>query len=632
LIDLLIIVAFVVYSIGNGFRNRARASGDLEEYFLAGRSVRGWRAGFSLAATQFAADTPLLVTGLIASGGIFMLWRLWIYGLGFLMIGFLLGRSWRRSLVLTDAELTEVRYSGRGALVLRGLKAFYYGTVMNCTIMAMVLVAASRIAEVFLPWHEWLPEGIYLPIQEAVRAVGIPLASGAGGLEPWVATTNNLISILLIVSFTALYSTTGGLRSVIATDTVQFSLAMVGTLVYAIVIVVRSGGVGRMLERLTDIYGSAVAGRLLSYSPDSLEAMTPFLVIVALQWFFERNSDGTGYFAQRMMACRSDGDARYAAFLFTWLQIVARSLLWVVIGVGLLVVYPFDPAAAGGDGFVTARETLFATGVKDLLPPGVRGLMLTGLLAALASTIDTHLTWGASYWCNDLYLRILNRGVLRREPSKREQVAVARASNVIILGIALAIMANLGSIQKAWYVTLLFGAGTGAVLVLRWVWERVNLYSEATAIVASLSLAPVLLATVEAEWLRLLLMASVSTAAVIAVTLATRPTPSAVRVAFFRRVDPPGFWRRTAMEAGEDPRRPLAAMRRALWLTGATSLSVYLLLAGFGKLLLPAPGEGRLFPASLVLAGLAATGAWWRAARREFSSDAARSANRASDA
>ena len=63
MIDLIIVLAFIAYSIGNGFRNRAKASENLEEYFLAGRSIRGWRAGFSLAATQFAADTPLLVTG-----------------------------------------------------------------------------------------------------------------------------------------------------------------------------------------------------------------------------------------------------------------------------------------------------------------------------------------------------------------------------------------------------------------------------------------------------------------------------------------------------------------------------------------------------------------------------------------
>ncbi|MCH8268341.1 MAG: Na+:solute symporter [Acidobacteria bacterium] len=612
MLDLLIVSAFILYSISNGFRNRAKASRSLEEYFLAGRSIKGWRAGVSLAATQFAADTPLLVTGLIATGGIFMLWRLWIYGLGFLMIGFLLGRGWRRARVLTDAELTEIRYSGRGVLMLRGLKAIYYGTVMNCTIMAMVLVAATRICEVFLPWHEWLPGAFYRWMYNLVEWVGVPLSSGATGLEPYVATTNNLFSLLLIIAFTALYSTTGGLRSVIATDTVQFTIAMVGTLIYAVVVVIQSGGIGQIVNGLVEHYGEAQASRFLSFTPTAGEALMPFLVVISLQWFFERNSDGTGYFAQRMMSCRSDRDARMAAFIFTWLQILLRSLFWLVIGVGLLVIYPFDPASAGGETFVAGRELLFATGIRDLLPAGIKGIMLTGLLAALASTIDTHLTWGASYWSNDLYLRIINREWLQREPSTREQVMVARLSNVVILAIALVIMANLQSIQTAWYITLLFGAGTGAVLVLRWLWERINLYSEIAAIGVSILLAPVLLFTVEAEWLRLLLMSSISTLVVVAVTLLTRPTEEAVLVEFYKRVDPPGFWKRTAAQAGAEARRPMEAFRSGAYLTVTVSLSIYLLLVGIGKLLLPAPGSSMAYSWFYVLLGVGSVALWWQ--------------------
>jgi Na+/proline symporter len=166
--------------------------------------------------------------------------------------------------------------------------------------MAMVLVAATRISGVFLPWHEWLPEGLYGTLQAMVQAVGVPLASGAAGLETWVATTNNLISILLIVAFTALYSTTGGLRSVIATDTVQFGVAMLGTLVYAVVVIIRSGGLGGIVDGVVERYGAATSERILSWAPDAGDALLPFLVIVSLQWFFERNSDGTGYFAQRI--------------------------------------------------------------------------------------------------------------------------------------------------------------------------------------------------------------------------------------------------------------------------------------------------------------------------------------------
>ncbi len=612
MIDLLIVIAFIIYSISNGFRNQSKASENLEEYFLAGRSIKGWRAGFSLAATQFAADTPLLVTGLIATGGVFMLWRLWIYGLGFLMIGFLLGRSWRRAQVITDAELTEIRYSGRGVLALRGLKAIYYGTVMNCTIMAMVLVAATRISEIFLPWNDWLPASLYQPVYGLVKTVGIQLASGATGLEPWVATTNNLISILLIIGFTALYSTTGGLRSVIATDTVQFSIAIIGTAVYAIVVIIESGGVGKIVHSLVELYGAKFTSQVLSFSPNTFEALMPFLIIVSLQWFFERNSDGTGYFAQRMMACRSDRDAKVAAFIFTWLQIFLRSLIWLIIGVGLLVVYPFDPATASGESFVAGRELLFATGIKDLLPPGIRGLMLTGMLAALASTIDTHLSWGASYWSNDLYLRIVNKAWLKREPSNKEQVIVARLSNIMILTIALIIMANLGSIQTAWYVTLLFGAGTGAVLVLRWVWERINLFSEVSAIIVSLIFAPIILFTVEAEWLRLLLMSSISTVVVVVVTLMTRPTAEKTLTEFYKRVDPPGFWKNTAKKLKMDNRHPMETFKKGAYLTVTTSLSVYLLLVGFGKLILPNPESAITYSWIYIILGFASLPLWWK--------------------
>lgn len=612
MIDILIVLAFVVYSISNGFRNQSKASENLEEYFLAGRSVKGWKSGFSMAATQFAADTPLLVTGLIATGGIFMLWRLWIYGLGFLMIGFLLGRAWRRAHVLTDAELTEIRYSGRGVLALRGLKAIYYGTVMNCTIMAMVLVAATRISEVFLLWHQWMPDSVYQPIFGIVQSVGVPLASGATGLETYVATTNNVISILAIIAFTALYSTTGGLRSVIATDSVQFIIAMVGTFVYAIIVVIQSGGLGNIVSNLVEIYGQAKTSQMLSFSPNTGEALLPFLVIISLQWFFERNSDGTGYFAQRLMACRSNDDARFAAVIFTWLQIFLRSLIWLIIGVGLLVVYPFDPATAGGEEFTAAREILFATGIKDLLPVGVKGLMLTGMLAALASTIDTHLTWGASYWSNDIYLRIINRQWLNREPTDKEQVIIARLSNVLILGIALVIMANLQSIQTAWYITLLFGAGTGAVLVLRWLWERINLYSEISAIIISLIVAPIILFTVEAEWLRLLLMSSISTVVVITVTLLTRPTEKSVLREFYKRVDPPGFWQNTSADLQVETERPMDAFKDGVYLTVTTSLSVFLLLIGFGKLILPNPATSIAYSWIYIGLGVGSIALWWK--------------------
>jgi len=284
MLDLLIVVAFIVYGLMSGLRARSKASQSLDEYFLAGRTIKGWRAGVSMAATQFAADTPLLVAGLVATAGVFAVWRLWIYGLAFLLLAWLFASNWRRAGVLTDAEVTRVRYSGRAVAPLRLFKAVYYGTVINCVVLAMVLVAAIRIAEVFLPWHEWMPAGLYQVVASFIEASGIRLGESITGLDPITTSANNLISILLILVFTATYSITGGLRAVVQTDVMQFAVAMLGTVAYAWFVVDAAGGLGGLTDRVVELYGMGQASKLLSFSPPSNvgEAVLPFLVIVGM--------------------------------------------------------------------------------------------------------------------------------------------------------------------------------------------------------------------------------------------------------------------------------------------------------------------------------------------------------------
>lgn len=622
MIDLLIVAAFIAYAIGSGLKARGSASRNLSEYFLAGRTISGWKAGFSMSATQFAADTPLLVTGLVATAGVFALWRLWIYALAFLLMAFVFSVGWRRGGVLTDAELTEVRYSGAGVLPLRVLKAVYYGTIINCVVMAMVLVAAIRIAEVFLPWHAWLPGGMYAPLLSLASGTGIELG-GVTGLDVATATTNNLLSILLIVTFTALYSTTGGLRAVINTDVAQFLLAMGGTLAYAWVVVREAGGLGALPGRVAELYGAEQAARMLSFAPpdSAAQVLLPFLMIIGMQWLFQMNSDGTGYLAQRSMACRTDRDARVAGVVFAWAQVFFRSLLWLAIAVGLLALYPFSAAEAGAGDFAAARELVFVVGIDELLPPGARGLMLVGLLAALASTLDTHLNWGASYWSNDVYDRLVSRAWLGREPGGRELVIVARLANLLILAIAIVIMANLGSIQTAWFISLLFGAGMGSVLVMRWLWERINLWSELAAMTVSLLLAPLLLLRYgtdpATEWLRLGIMALVTSAAAIMVTFITPATSEHVLVSFYERVRPFGWWHSTARLAGDAPHAPLRALGGLLRTVVAAALSLFLLLAGVGRLLISVPQASARLSWVFVAGGLVLVPVWWRAVARE---------------
>ncbi len=625
LIDVLIVIAFIIYVVSSGFKNKAQASKNLEEYFLAGRTLPGWKAGLSMAATQFAADTPLLVTGLIATAGIFALWQLWIFALAFLLMGFMLAPSWRRAGVLTDAELTESRYGRTPATVLRGIKALYLGTILNCTVLAWVLLAAVKIAEPLLLWDQWLPLTVFEHVVDMVRWFGISFSTGnLDNPDVSIKTANNFISLVMILTVTTFYSTTGGLRSVVSTDVVQIVIMFLGTLAFTIIVVNEVGGLEAITHRIYNDFGSGGSGAIL---PDQILAFTPdhakgvssaMLLLLSVQWLIQLNSDGTGYLAQRSMACRSDTDARTAAIIFTFTQILLRSLLWLPLGLGLLIIFPPDlalsPAAIQSD-----REATYVRGMLELLPPGVMGLMLTAMLAALASTIDTHLNWGSSYWTNDIYKRFVCRAWLKTEPSARSLVWIARWANVFILLIALAIMTQLTSINQAWQASLLFGAGMGIVLVLRWIWWRMNAWGEIVAILVSLLVSPFLILYVDDQYqhIRLLVVALIATLSALLAIHIAGPEDRSLLITFYRKAQPVGFWGPIAKDAGFEGKESARRFWRSLGATATCGLSVFCLLVGTGTWLTGSPtpmwfSSRPLWILGLIFLGLSLCPFWYR--------------------
>ena len=117
-IDWIVIIGYLLINLLIGVYYRRRASGNTEDFFLSGREVSWWLAGTSMVATTFAADTPLLVSGLVATQGIAGNWIWWSMCLSGMLTVFFFARYWRRAEVLTDVELAEVRYSGKPAAFL----------------------------------------------------------------------------------------------------------------------------------------------------------------------------------------------------------------------------------------------------------------------------------------------------------------------------------------------------------------------------------------------------------------------------------------------------------------------------------------------------------------------------------
>src|SRR3954467_3504089 len=149
-LDWVVIVVYFLINLAIGFYYYRRASGSVNEFFISGRNVPWWLAGTSMVATTFAADTPLVVTGMVYRNGIAGNWLWWNGALSGMLTVFFFARLWRRAGVLTDMELAELRYSGKPAAFLRGFRALYLALPINTIIMGWVNLAMVKILQLTL--------------------------------------------------------------------------------------------------------------------------------------------------------------------------------------------------------------------------------------------------------------------------------------------------------------------------------------------------------------------------------------------------------------------------------------------------------------------------------------------------
>jgi solute:Na+ symporter, SSS family len=589
-----IVVAYLALALAVGVWVSRRAGRSIDSYFVAERGLPWWWLGTSMVATTFAADTPLVVAGLVAEHGVAGNWFWWSWAISHVSMAVVFAALWRRARILTDAELVELRYGGRSASVLRGFKAVFFAVVINGIVLGWVIRAMVKIAAPFVHWEAWLGAERLASFEAAW-----PDAVTIGG-------PGDTITVLALFAFIALYSSLGGIRGVILTDLLQFTLALVASVAFAWVAVGAVGGLGGLRAGLDVHYD---ADRVLAFVPSTGAAWLPlhiFFIYLAVQWWAQYFSDGSGYLAQRLFAAKDDAHAERGGLWFVVANYAVRTWPWVLIGLVALVVFPLgithdSPGAA----LVAAdREMAYPVLMSELLPVGLLGMLFASLLAAFMSTVDTHINWGSSYLVNDLYRRFL-----RPAASQRELVAVSRLGVIGLAMLAVLVAAQIESIAQAWRFFIALGAGLGLPAMLRWLWWRVNAWTEIVGMVAATATALVLyplFPDTRDEYL-LVAIVTLSMAAALAATFLTAPVPRDHLARFVQRVRPPGWWH------GLPGRAPPRAMAWTAGAWAAGNVAVFGLLFGIGHALLGRPLAGGLVTLTGALATAAAVVAMGRA-------------------
>ena len=556
-IDWCIVAAYFAISLAVGIWASRNAGGDTRSFFLAGRNMPWWLLGISMVATTFSTDTPNLVTDLVRRDGVSGNWGWWAFLLTGMLTVFVYSKLWHRSGVLTDIEFYELRYSGKAAAFLRGFRAVYLGLVFNVLVMGAVSLAAIKFGEIVL------------------------------GLPGW-------LTLLIAGSITIAYSTLGGLKAVIITDLIQFTLAMIGS-IWAMLYILGLPEIGGLSNLITH---SNVIDKL-SLIPDlsDPDVWVPVLLVpLAVQWWASyypgAEPGGGGYIAQRMFSAKDEANALGATLLFNVAHYALRPWPWILIALSSLVIYPelsdiqkafpdLPPDKLGHDIAYPAMLTL--------LPTGLLGLVSASLIAAFMSTMSTQLNLGASYLVNDLHHRFI-----KPNASEKELVMMGRVFTVIsiILGAGLGLV--LTSAGQAFNLLLMIGAGTGLIYILRWFWWRINAYTEIVAMISSLIIAGYMnFGGLEIPgWLKIVYGAGITTIVWIIATYVTPPDDDETLQNFVNKINPggPGWKKYSSSIASETWEVPKGILSMVLG-----CFSVYGLLLGVGQLI-----YGNFYPGILI--------------------------------
>ncbi|EDX85779.1 transporter, SSS family protein [Synechococcus sp. PCC 7335] len=541
-IDWLIVASYLILTLILGAYLSSRALKHKRSLLDGRRSPAWWLLGTSMAATTFSADTPLYIAGIVANRGIAGNWEWWCFGFAHVLMIYLFSRLWRRSEIVTDAELTELRYGGKPAAVLRGVKAFLFAVPLNCLGIGYAMLAMMKVM--------------------AVLQSGPGIDALAGGPKLWSAITLTIVVII--------YAACSNLWNVVATDFFQFSVALLGSLVVAAVSVNAVGGMRPLVEQL-----SASNPEMLTFVPlrfdqgiewSALAAIpsSTFLAYGFLQWWSFRRSDGGGEFAQRLATSKTTVDAEKAAWLFSVLHYVVRTWPWIVSALAAVILYPD----------LVDKELGYPLLLVDYLPSVVLGVVVTSLIAAFLSTVSTLINWGAAYLTTDGYVRFLSP-----RATAGEQLLVSRGASILIalLGGMVAFISS--DIATIFRLVIAVGTGPGLVLILRWFWWRINAATELAAVVVGFvaglvtSVGPSGL-VIEAFGLRLLVITAVTTLVWVVTMLVTPAESDQVLDCFFAQIRPGGpGWKKQRRRTGLKPLQNLV-------LDGQKAVAALLVLFG----------------------------------------------------
>ena len=521
-VDYIIVFVYLAGMVAVGLYFQKKASSGIDSYFLGERGLPWWALGASGMASNLDVSGTMINTAFVfalGASGFFIEIR----GGVTLIMAFLMifqGKWNRRALVMTLAEWMPFRF-GKGK----------QGDVAR-------LVAAISVIIVTIAMITYFSIGAGKFVGEFL---GIPPLFGLSS-EFWAAT------IMIVLAM--VYTVASGLYGVVWTDVFQGTLIFF-TIMYICILAftkfhlpqafhvsvpLKNGGF-LPLATTKEAWTSIIPHWKLNLPANSAYSIYNLFGIVIIFYLIKVTLEGSGgtsqYMIQRYFAAKSDRDAGLLSLFWTlllsfrWPFIAAIAMMGVVFG--------------AQQGVIQDPERVLPVVINELVPIGVKGLIIAGLMAAAMSTFDSTVNAGAAYWVKDIYQAFINP-----KASQKLLLRHSRWSSIAIVLLGLGFMLLINNINEIWgWITSSLGAGMLIPTMARWYWWRMNGYGFSLGIAVGMLAAilqKIFLSGIP-EYYAFIIASTASLIGLIIGTYLGPPADEKVLFEFYKRTRPFGFWK-----------------------------------------------------------------------------------------
>lgn len=531
LLDIAIILAYILATLLVGFWIASRASRDIKSYFLGGNKLSWWQLGLSNASGMFdISGTMWLVYLLFVYGltSIYIPWLWPVFNQIFLMV--FLSAWLRRSGVMTGAEWITFRFGeGKGAR-LSHLIVVLFALVNVIGFIAYGFIGIGKFAAVFMPWQL--------------------------SADPHL---NDVYYGLIITAVTTVYVVKGGMFSVVFTEVMQFFIMTIACVAVGIIAMMKVSPEtlnAAVPEGWTSVlfgwelhldWSQKLAAAQAKIDADGYELFTIFFMLMLFKGVLQSMAGPQPtYDMQRVLSAKTPREAAKMSGFVTVVLMFPRYML--IAGLTVLAIGFFMDDLNGMGSQLDFEQILPMVLAGNLLPSGLLGLLIAGLLAAFMSTFAATVNAAPAYVVNDIYKHYFNPNA-----DAKTYVKLSYLVSVLFVIFGVCIGFFIPSLNQiiGWIVSALYGGYT-ASNVLKWYWWRFNGYGYFWGMVTGFAIAFPLIFTDIAPIQAFPFMFLACIAACVAGSLLTAPDDMAVLKKFYLKVRPWGFWAPVLAEVQKD--------------------------------------------------------------------------------